>query len=100
MLVPVAYGFVARLAADPTFSSFGRLATQVIVPMLPFEPRLVDAPEAIAQGIGAVLSSTALVAHVAFGATSLASVLLGAIMRRRPSSLRWASASAASWSPS
>ena len=80
VLVPLAFGFVARVAAGPTFSPLGRLATQVIVPALPFEPKLVDGPpKRFAQGIGAVLSTTALVAHFAFGASTLASVLVGAI---------------------
>ena len=80
VLAPLAYGFVARAAAGPAFSPLGRLATQVVVPALPIEPRLVDGPpKRFAQGIGAVLSTIALVAHFAFGATTFAMVLVAAI---------------------
>ena len=80
VLVPLAYGFVARVAAGPTFSPLGRLATRVVVPALPLQPRPVDGPpKRFAQGIGAVLSVTAMVAQFAFGATTIALVLVAAI---------------------
>jgi uncharacterized protein DUF4395 len=80
VLVPLAYGFVARVAAGPTVSPLGRLATGIVVPALPFPPRPVDGPpKRFAQGIGAVLSTAALVAHFAFGATTLALVLVAMI---------------------
>jgi hypothetical protein len=80
VLVPLAYGFVARVAAGPTCSPLGRLATQIIVPRLPVAPRPVDgAPKRFAQGIGAVLSASALIAHFAFGATPAALVLVALI---------------------
>ena len=80
VLVPLAYGFVARVAAGPTLSPLGRLATQVIVPALPVAARPVDGPpKRFAQGIGATFSLSALVAHFAFGATSVALVLVALI---------------------
>ncbi len=80
VLGPLAYGFVARVAAGPTFSPLGRLATQVVVPALPLAPRLVDGPpKRFAQGIGAVLSTAAFIAHFAFGATTFALVLVATI---------------------
>ena len=80
VLVPLAYGFVARVAAGPTLSPLGRLATQVIVPALPVAARSVDGPpKRFAQGIGATLSLAALVANFAFGATSVALVLVALI---------------------
>lgn len=79
VLVPLAYGFVARVLAGPTFSPLGRLATQVIVPRLPFEPKLVAGPpKRFAQGIGATLSVSAGIAEVA-GAPTLATVLVAMI---------------------
>lgn len=79
-LVPLAYGFVARVLAGPTFSPLGQLATRVIVPRLPVAPRLVDGPpKRFAQGIGAALSVSALVAHFAFGAGTIALVLVAMI---------------------
>lgn len=80
VLVPLSYGFVARVAAGPTLSPLGRLATRVIVPALPVAPRPVDGPpKRFAQGIGAVLSVTAMVSHFGFGATAVAVVLVAAI---------------------
>jgi hypothetical protein len=80
VLVPLAYGFVARVAAGPTLSPLGRLATQAVVPALGFAPRPVDGPpKRFAQGIGATLSVAALVAHFALEATAVALVLVAAI---------------------
>lgn len=70
VLVPLAYGFLARVAAGPRWSPLGLLATRVVVPRLPVAPRLVPGPpKRFAQGIGAVLTTTALVLHLAGGDT-------------------------------
>jgi hypothetical protein len=80
VLIPLAYGFVARVAAGPTFSPLGWLATQVVVPRLHVAPRPVDGPpKRFAQGIGAVLSLSALIARYAIGATPVALVLAALI---------------------
>ena len=80
VLVPVAYGFVARLAAGPRFSPLGLLVTKVITPRLPVEPKLVPGPpKRFAQGIGAALSVSALVSWSVFDNTTLALVLVAAI---------------------
>ena len=74
------YGFVARVAAGPTFSPLALLATRVIVPALPVDARPVPGPpKRFAQGIGATLSVSAAVAHFGFGATGVAQLLVGAI---------------------
>lgn len=79
LMVPLALGFVARVASGPTFSPLGRLATQVVVPRLPFTARPVPGPpKRFAQGIGAVLSVGGLVA-VAAGSVGLARLMVGAI---------------------
>ncbi len=76
----IAYGFVARVLAGPRFSPLGQLVTRVITPRLPVRHRFVPGPpKRFAQGIGATLSVAALVAHLGFGATGLAEVLVGAI---------------------
>lgn len=80
VLVPLAYGFVARLAAGPRFSPLGLLVTKVVTPRLPIEPKLVPGPpKRFAQGIGAVLSVSALVSWAAFGNTTAALVLVAAV---------------------
>ena len=56
LLIPLAYGFVARVVSGPTLSPLGQLATRVIAPRLPVEPKLVPGPpKRFAQGIGATL---------------------------------------------
>lgn len=60
VLLPLTYGFLARVASGPTFSPLARLATQVITPRLPGTHRIVPGPpKRFAQGIGALFSVTA-----------------------------------------
>lgn len=76
----LAYGFVARVAAGPTFSPLGQLVTRVVTPALPIEAKLVPGPpKRFAQGVGATLSVTAAVLHFGFGATGAALVLVAMI---------------------
>jgi len=80
LLVPLTYGFIARVLTGPTLSPLGQLATRVVVPRLPLAERPVDGPpKRFAQGIGATLSSLATVAHFGFGATTLAMVAVAMI---------------------
>lgn len=81
LLVPLAYGFVARVLTGPTLSPLGQLVTRVITPALPFAPKYVAGPpKRFAQGIGATLSVAALIAWAGFGATTLALVLVAMIV--------------------
>lgn len=81
LTLPLAYGFVARVAAGPRFSPLGRLVTEVVTPRLPWAPRLVAGPpKRFAQGIGAVLSVAALVAAFGFGSVATARVLVAMIV--------------------
>jgi len=67
LLIPLAYGFAARVLTGPTLSPLGQLVTRVITPHLPFEARLVPGPpKRFAQGVGGVFSGLALI--LAFGA--------------------------------
>lgn len=75
----LALGFIARVLTGPTLSPLGRFASSVVAPRLG-EPRLVPGPpKRFAQGIGAVVTSSAAVA-VAFGEPLVAEVLLGLII--------------------
>jgi hypothetical protein len=77
VLVPLTYGFLARVASGPRFSPLGLLATRVIVPRLPLEPKRVPGPpKRFAQGIGAVCTVAASVLHVGFSASTAALVVL------------------------
>lgn len=65
ILVPLTYGFVARVLAGPLLSPLGRLATEVITPRLRVAHKLVAGPpKRFAQGIGAAFTITASVLFV------------------------------------
>ena len=60
VLVPLTYGFVARVASGPRFSPLGRIATQVVAPRLPqFENLVPGPPKRFAQAIGVVFTAAA-----------------------------------------
>jgi Domain of unknown function (DUF4395) len=80
VLVPLAYGFVARVFTGPTLSPLGQIVTRLVVPRTGLAERAVPgAPKRFAQGIGAVLSVSALAAWL-LGAPTLARVFAGAIL--------------------
>lgn len=75
LLIPLAYGFVARTLTGPTLSPLGQLATRVVTPRLPGPHRQVPGPpKRFAQGIGIAFSSAAATAHMT-GHTSLARIV-------------------------
>ena len=60
LLIPLVYGFWARVLTGPTLSPLGQLVTRGITPRVHATPRMVPGPpKRFAQGIGAVLSTTA-----------------------------------------
>ncbi len=76
LLVPLAYGFWARVLTGPTLSPLGWLAQNVVAPRLG-EKRLVPGPpKRFAQGIGAVMSTAALILALIVGAHTAADVVL------------------------
>jgi hypothetical protein len=81
LLLPLAYGFVARVLTGPTLSPLGQVVTRIVTPALPFAPRPVAGPpKRFAQGIGATLSVAALVLHFGLGMTGAAYLLVGLFM--------------------
>lgn len=76
-LAPVlAIGFALRVAAGPKLSPLGQLATKVIVPRLPLEPKLVPGPpKRFAQTVGLVFTTVATILF-AVGAPTAGYVLL------------------------
>lgn len=76
VLVPLAYGFLARVLSGPRFSPLGQFVTRVVTPRIDTEHRLVPGPpKRFAQGVGATFSITALVAALA-GASSVSVALI------------------------
>ncbi|HVX23012.1 MAG TPA: DUF4395 domain-containing protein [Acidimicrobiales bacterium] len=68
LLVPLAYGFWARVLTGPTLSPLGQLATRVVAPALPVRPRLTPGPpKRFAQGIGTVVTTAAVVVWATAG---------------------------------
>lgn len=78
LLVPLAYGFVARVLTGPTLSPLGQVATRVVTPRLAIEPRWVAGPpKRFAQGIGAAFSLSALALAFGFRRPTAAYALVG-----------------------
>jgi hypothetical protein len=79
MVVPLAYGFWARVLTGPTLSPLGQLATRVIAPRIA-APRLVAGPpKRFAQAIGVTFSSAAVVLWFGFGAEGVTWGVLGVL---------------------
>jgi hypothetical protein len=67
LLVPLAYGFWARVLTGPSLSPLGQLATRVVAPRLA-APRLVAGPpKRFAQAMGVAFSTSALILWFGFG---------------------------------
>lgn len=60
VLVPLTYGFIARVATGPRLSPLGQFATRVVAPRLPEYSKLVPGPpKRFAQAIGVAFTVTA-----------------------------------------
>lgn len=78
-LIPLAYGFVARVAAGPRFSPLGQLVTRVVSPRVGgAHPQVPGPPKRFAQAVGATFSVGAIVAW-ALGSPPVALGLVGFI---------------------
>jgi hypothetical protein len=76
LTIPLCYGFWARLLAGPRLSPLGWLSMHVIAPRLGERRPVPGPPKRFAQGIGAVLSTTALVLGFGLGLHTAAEVVL------------------------
>src|SRR5437588_9992913 len=61
LLIPLAYGFWARVLTGPTLSPLGMLAQRVIAPRLGPPKPVAGPPKRFAQGMGAAMSTAAVV---------------------------------------
>ena len=81
ILIPLVYGFWARVLCGPRFSPLALVASRVIVPWIGRAPKPVPGPpKRFAQGIGVVFSTTALVLAFGFGLHTAAWVVLGLLV--------------------
>jgi hypothetical protein len=68
LLIPLAYGFWARVLTGPTLSPLGQLATRVVAPRIHGSPKFVPGPpKRFAQAIGVAFSTTAVILWYGFG---------------------------------
>lgn len=76
LLVPLAYGFWARVLTGPKLSPAGWVAQRKIAPLLGAAKHVPGPPKRFAQGIGAALTTAAAILALAAGATTAAYVLV------------------------
>jgi Domain of unknown function (DUF4395) len=76
LLIPLAYGFWARVLTGPTLSPLGWTAQNVIAPRLGASRPVPGPPKRFAQLMGAVMSSAALVLALIAGDHTAADVVL------------------------
>jgi hypothetical protein len=76
MLVPLVYGFAARVLTGPRLSPLGWFVTRVVTPRLPVEHHYVPGPpKRFAQGVGLAFSGGAALAWL-LGAPAVAVALV------------------------
>jgi hypothetical protein len=81
LLFPLTYGFAARVASGPKISPLGLVATKVVTPRIPVEHRFSPGPpKRLAQAIGLVLSTAALVLHYKLGRPRAAKRVLSVLI--------------------
>jgi hypothetical protein len=76
LLIPLAYGFWARLLTGPTLSPLGWTAQNVVAPRLGERKPVPGPPKRFAQAIGAAFSTAALVVGLVVGDHAVADGLL------------------------
>ena len=81
LMVPLVYGFAARVASGPRLSPLGQLATRIVTPRLGVAHRYSPGPpKRFAQAIGLAVSSVAMFLHFRQGRTGAAKVALGLLV--------------------
>jgi hypothetical protein len=76
LLIPLAYGFWARVLTGPTLSPLAWTAMNVIAPRLGDPHPVPGPPKRFAQGMGAVMSTAALILGLVLGDYTAADVVL------------------------
>ncbi len=77
LLIPLTYGFWARVLTGPTLSPLGWAAQNVIAPRLGPKKPVPGPPKRFAQGMGAVMATAALVLGLILGDDTAADLVLG-----------------------
>ena len=76
LLIPLAYGFWARVLTGPTLSPLGFLAQRVIAPRLGAPKPVPGPPKRFAQGMGAAMATAAVLLALVLGEHGAADAVL------------------------
>jgi hypothetical protein len=79
LLIPLAYGFWARVLTGPRLSPLAQFATKVAAPRLGEPKDVAGPPKRFAQGMGAAMTTLGVVA-LALGWTTVTTVLLALLV--------------------
>jgi hypothetical protein len=80
VLIPLTYGFIARVLAGPKISPLGLFATRVVAPRLPQYEKLVPGPpKRFAQAMGLAFTATASVLWLV-GQPGAARIVIGLLI--------------------
>ena len=80
VMFPLAYGFAARVAAGPSLSPLGLLATRVVTPRIRTNHRFSPGPpKRLAQAMGLVMSASAITLYYGAHRPKAARIVLGAL---------------------
>jgi hypothetical protein len=80
LLIPLTYGFWARVLTGPTLSPIGYLAQRKIAPRLGPPRYVAGPPKRFAQGMGAAMSTLALILALVASDNGAADVVLAAFV--------------------
>ena len=76
LLIPLAYGFWARVLTGPTLSPLGWTAQNVIAPRFGERKPVPGPPKRFAQGMGAAMATVALITWLVAGSDNATDVVL------------------------
>ena len=79
VLIPLTYGFWARVLTGPTLSPLGQLATRVVAPRLGAPVEVPGPPKRFAQGIGVAFTTTASITYLA-GSSGAARITIACLV--------------------
>lgn len=80
LMLPLAYGFAARVAAGPKLSPLGLVATKVVTPRVRASHRYSPGPpKRLAQAMGLAMSTTAIALYYGARRPGAARVVLGTL---------------------
>ena len=79
LLLPLAYGFIARVLAGPTLSPLAQFATRVAAPRLGEPKEVAGPPKRFAQAMGATITTLGSIAYLA-GSSTVADICLALLV--------------------